>query len=92
MTYDMTHDQRRLYPGIDQRNCWSPTDWYREAIDVLTKYAASGDRVMSGGVALHTRDYLKLTGCAKQIVAVQDAQNERNRVALQRDDDIEPVS
>jgi hypothetical protein len=89
MTYSTEHDRRQMYP--DQRHLWSPTDVFREAIDVLTEYAASGDRLMASGVALQTRDYFKLGRLAEQIISVRDARNESNQVPAHRSSDSDPV-
>jgi hypothetical protein len=80
MNYDTENDNRRMLPGPEGSQYWSPTDWYREAVDVLTEYIESGDRLMAAGTRPHTRDYFKLTSLSRQIVAVRDVRNERNQM------------
>lgn len=87
MGYDSDNDRRRMLPGPEGSQYWSPTDWYRTAIDVLTEYIASGDRLMATGTPLHTRDYFKLTSLSRQIVAVRDARDERNQTRPRDTDD-----
>ena len=80
MTYDTDNDRRRMLPGPEGSRNWSPTDWYRTAVDVLTEYIESGERLMAAGTPLHTRDYFKLTSLSRQIVAVRDARDEQNQM------------
>jgi len=80
MGYDTDNDRRRTLPGPAGSQHWSPTDWYREAVDTLTEYIESGDRLMANGTRLSARDYFKLTSLSRQIVAVRDARDERNQI------------
>ena len=80
MYYGTDNDNRRMLPGPEGSQYWSPTDWYREAVDVLVEHIESGDRLMAGGTRPHTRAYLKLVSLSRQIVAVRDNRDERNHV------------
>jgi hypothetical protein len=80
MNYDTDNDSRRMLPGPEGSQYWSPTDWYREAVDVLVEHIESGDRLIAGGTRPHTRAYLKLVSLSRRIVAVRDTRDERNQV------------
>ncbi len=80
MGYDTDNHRRRTLPGPEGSQYWSPTAWFRTAIDVLTEYVESGDGLMAAGTRLTTRDYFKLTSLSRQIVAVRDACDEQNQV------------
>jgi len=80
MNYNTDNDNRRMLPGPEGSQYWSPTDWYREAVDVLAEHIESGDRLMAGSTRPHTRAYLKLVSLSRQIVAVRDAREEQNHV------------
>lgn len=89
MGYDTDNDRRRMLPGPEGSQYWSPTDWYRTAVDVLAEYIDSGDRLMAAGTPLNTRDYFKLTSLSRQIVAVRDARDERNQVRSRDTGDVD---
>ena len=80
MGYDTENDRRRMLPGPEGSQYWSLTDWYREAVYVLTEHIESAERLMANGTRPHTRPYFKLTSLSREIVAVRDARDERNQV------------
>jgi hypothetical protein len=69
-----------MLPGPEGSQYWSPTDWYREAVDVLVEHIEPGDRLIAGGTRPHTWAYLKLVSLSREIVAVRDRRDERNQV------------
>jgi hypothetical protein len=78
MRYNTENDRQRMLPGPEGSQYWSPTDWYREAVDVLTEHIDSGERLLAAGKRPNTWDYFKLTSLSREIVAVRDASDEQH--------------